>query len=161
MNWFQSTNTKEIGTLYLIFSVFAGILGTACSVLLGLSLLGIQVLQGDHQLFLIVLLLLCGLATYKLLIHGWIVLNVNALLIYTWSPLFKKGKQKTKAKANPNTNKAKLVQQQLAELYNSAVSRTANSCPTPLANNKITLITCLLKTIKFISLVALVFCFFL
>jgi len=33
MNWINSTNAKEIGTLYLIFSVFAGMIGTAFSVL--------------------------------------------------------------------------------------------------------------------------------
>jgi heme/copper-type cytochrome/quinol oxidase subunit 1 len=53
MNWFQSTNAKEIGTLYLIFAVFAGMLGTAFSVLIRLELSspGVQFLQGDHQLF--------------------------------------------------------------------------------------------------------------
>ena len=52
-NWLTSTNAKEIGTLYLIFSVFAGMIGTAFSVLIRLELSapGVQILQGDHQLF--------------------------------------------------------------------------------------------------------------
>ena len=53
MSWLNSTNAKEIGTLYLIFAIFAGMLGTAFSVLIRLELSspGVQFLQGDHQLF--------------------------------------------------------------------------------------------------------------
>ena len=56
-NWLSSTNAKEIGTLYLIFSVFAGMIGTAFSVLIRLELAapGVQVLQGDHQLFNVII----------------------------------------------------------------------------------------------------------
>lgn len=57
MNWLNSTNAKEIGTLYLIFSVFAGMVGTAFSVLIRLELSspGVQFLQGDHQLFNVII----------------------------------------------------------------------------------------------------------
>jgi len=57
MNWLQSTNAKEIGTLYLIFAVFAGMIGTAFSVLIRLELSspGVQFLQGDHQLFNVII----------------------------------------------------------------------------------------------------------
>jgi heme/copper-type cytochrome/quinol oxidase subunit 1 len=34
MNWFKFFDAKEIGTLYLIFAVFAGMIGLAFSVLL-------------------------------------------------------------------------------------------------------------------------------
>lgn len=53
MTWLTSTNAKEIGTLYLIFAIFAGMIGTAFSVIIRLELAGpgIQFLQGDHQLF--------------------------------------------------------------------------------------------------------------
>lgn len=53
MNWLYSTNAKEISVLYLMFSVFAGMIGTAFSILvrLELSAPGVQFLAGDHQLF--------------------------------------------------------------------------------------------------------------
>ena len=54
---FTSTNAKEIGTLYLIFAVFAGMIGTAFSVLIRLELAGtgLQFLAGDHQLFNVII----------------------------------------------------------------------------------------------------------
>jgi hypothetical protein len=52
-----STNAKDIGTLYLIFAVFAGLIGTAFSVLIRLELSapGVQFLNGDHQLFNVII----------------------------------------------------------------------------------------------------------
>ena len=50
--WFWSTNAKDIGTLYLIFALFSGLLGTAFSVLirLELSVPGFQYIA-DNQLY--------------------------------------------------------------------------------------------------------------
>jgi LAGLIDADG endonuclease/Cytochrome C and Quinol oxidase polypeptide I len=55
--WLNSTNAKDIGTLYLIFAIFAGMIGTAFSMIIRLELAapGIQLLQGDHQLFNVVI----------------------------------------------------------------------------------------------------------
>ena len=51
--WFFSTNHKDIGTLYLIFAAFSGIIGTFFSVIIRLELAypGNQLLLGDHQLY--------------------------------------------------------------------------------------------------------------
>jgi cytochrome c oxidase subunit 1 len=51
--WLFSTNAKDIGTLYLIFAVFSGLLGTAFSVIIRIELSapGVQYLQGNHQLY--------------------------------------------------------------------------------------------------------------
>lgn len=51
--WLLSTNAKDIGTLYLIYATFAGLVGTAFSVLIRLELSapGSQFLAGDHQLY--------------------------------------------------------------------------------------------------------------
>ena len=50
--WFLSSNAKDIGTLYLIFALFSGLLGTAFSVLIRLELSGpgVQYIS-DNQLY--------------------------------------------------------------------------------------------------------------
>jgi len=55
--WLYSTNAKDIGTLYLIFAVFAGMIGTAFSMLIRMELAapGVQYLNGDHQLFNVII----------------------------------------------------------------------------------------------------------
>jgi len=55
--WLYSTNAKDIGTLYLIFAVFSGMIGTALSVLIRVELAapGVQILQADHQMFNVII----------------------------------------------------------------------------------------------------------
>jgi cytochrome c oxidase subunit 1 len=51
--WVCSTNHKDIGTLYIIFGTFSGIIGTVLSILirLELALPGNSILHGNHQLY--------------------------------------------------------------------------------------------------------------
>jgi cytochrome c oxidase subunit 1 len=55
--WLFSTNAKDIGTLYLMYAIFTGLVGTALSVLIRLELSapGTQFLAGDHQLYNVIL----------------------------------------------------------------------------------------------------------
>ena len=50
--WLFSTNAKDIGTLYLIFALFSGLIGTAFSVLIRMELSGPGVQYiADNQLY--------------------------------------------------------------------------------------------------------------
>ncbi len=51
--WLLSTNHKDIGTMYIIFSIVAGLVGGLFSVVFRLELIepGAQILGGNHQLY--------------------------------------------------------------------------------------------------------------
>ena len=60
---------------------------------MGLSLQGVQFLQGDHQFYMLLISLVCSFVLYSLLLFGWNLFKVNSVLTAILSPLFNKGKK--------------------------------------------------------------------
>lgn len=49
--WLFSTNHKDIGTMYIIFSIIGGVIGGLLSLILRAQLAHIDVLHGNYQLY--------------------------------------------------------------------------------------------------------------
>ena len=75
--WFNSTNAKDIGTLYLIFALFSGLLGTAFSVLIRLELSGpgVQYIS-NNQLYNSVITAHAILMIF-FMVDNWRLFNLN------------------------------------------------------------------------------------
>lgn len=53
--WIYSTNAKDIGILYFIFSIFAGMIGTSLSILIRLELAGPGIQYFNGQIYNVII----------------------------------------------------------------------------------------------------------
>jgi heme/copper-type cytochrome/quinol oxidase subunit 1 len=65
IRWLFSTNAKDIGVLYIIFSIFAGMIGTAFSMLIRMTLAtpGGSFLSGGENIIIV----FCGILAFSLI----------------------------------------------------------------------------------------------
>ena len=82
--WFLSSNAKDIGTLYLMFALFSGLIGTAFSVLIRLELSGPGVQYiADNQLYNSIItahaILMIFFMVMPALIGGFGKININTI----------------------------------------------------------------------------------
>ena len=76
--WFLSSNAKDIGTLYLIFALFSGLIGTAFSVLIRLELSGPGVQYiADNQLYNSIITAHAIIMIFFMVKKGFNMLNIK------------------------------------------------------------------------------------
>lgn len=77
--WFLSSNAKDIGTLYLMFALFSGLLGTAFSVLIRLELSapGVQYIA-DNQLYNSIITAHAIMMIFFMVEKNFFILNIKS-----------------------------------------------------------------------------------
>ena len=100
--WFYSTNAKDIGTLYLMFALFAGLVGTAYSVLIRLELSGPGVQYiADNQLYNSIItshaIIMIFFMVMPALIGGFGKINMNKNTIKRYFSVEKESNIKTES----------------------------------------------------------------
>ena len=90
--WFLSSNAKDIGTLYLMFAIFSGLIGTSFSVLIRLELSGPGVQYiADNQLYNSIItahaILMIFFMVMPAMIGGFGKININKIQMKNYTTL--------------------------------------------------------------------------